>query len=120
MTKAQRRQFYEAARGSGEFPLCNICLTEILPYQRWVESHMPVPRALGGTETGIAHERCNTMRWRTIEAPMLAKTRHQYDLARDLKVPRNRLPGGREDPRKRRIDGTVVDRITGNPWRTKK
>lgn len=115
MTKAQRRFFYEAARGDLEFPICNICLTEILPYQRWVESHMPVPRALGGTATGIAHDKCNAARWRDTEAPMLAKTRRQYDFARDLKATRNPLPGGRRDSRKKKIDGTVVDRRTGKP-----
>ena len=92
MSKARRRAFYQAAKGASEFPLCNICLTEILPYQRWVESHMPVPRALGGTRTGIAHDKCNATRWRKVEAPMLAKARQQYDVARDLDVSHNPSP----------------------------
>lgn len=120
MSKAARRAFYDAQRGDSEFPLCNVCLTPILLYQRWVESHMPVPRVLGGTQTGIAHEKCNARRWANVEAPMLAKLRHQYDLAHDLKVTRDPLPGSRGDPRKRKIDGTVVDRTTGEPWRTRK
>jgi hypothetical protein len=119
MNKTQRRAFYDAARGDNEVPLCNICSTWVLPGQRWVESHMPVPRFLKGTKTGVAHKRCNDRRWREVEAPLLAKSNHQYDMARDIDVVRNPLPGGKDDPRKRRMDGTVVDRRTGEIWRPK-
>lgn len=120
MTKAQRREFYRLACGENEYPLCNICCTFVLPGQRWVESHMPIPRAWKGTKTGVAHRRCNDRRWREVEAPMMAKGRHQFDMARDIDVSRNPLPGGRDDPRKRKMNGAVVDRITGELWRTRK
>lgn len=119
MSKARRRAFYDAAKGDNDYPICNICCTWVLPGQRWVESHMPIPRAWKGTKTGVAHARCNAKRWREVEAPMMTKANHQYDMARDIDVSRNPLPGGRDDPRKRRMDGTVVDRATGQLWRPK-
>jgi hypothetical protein len=117
MTKAQRRAFYDAAKGDLEFPLCNICGRPILPCHKWVESHMPIPHAWKGEKTGVGHKRCNDLYWRKVEAPMMAKGRHQHDMACDIDVSRNPLPGGRDDPRKRKMDGTVVDRATGLPWR---
>jgi hypothetical protein len=85
-----------------------------------VESYTPVPHALGGEQTPIANKRRNAERWREVEAFMRATLRHQFDLARDIKVSRNPLPGEWDDPRKRKIDGTVVDRVTGEPWTVRK
>lgn len=116
MTKAQRRKFYDAAKGNDEFPRCNICGNWVLPCHRWVESHMPIPHAWRGTKTGVAHKRCNDLYWRTVEAPMLAKGRHQYDKARDIDVPLRPF-ASREKPWKRTVDGRVIDRLTGEPWR---
>jgi hypothetical protein len=113
MTKAQRRAFYDAAKGNEEFPRCNICGQFVLPCHNWVESHMPIPHAWKGEQTGVAHARCNKKRWTEVEAPMLAKGRHQYDMARGIKVSRTPMPGGKDDPRKRTIDGRVVERRTG-------
>lgn len=114
---AERRAFYEAARGDGEFPNCNICGRPVMPGQKWVESHMPIPHAHGGTDTGVAHKRCNAERWAKVEAPMLAKVNRQSDKHRGIHVPRCPLPGGRDDRRKRTMDGRVVDRATGEPFR---
>lgn len=119
LTKAQRKAFYDLHRGDAEFPLCHFCLTEIRACEPWVVSHTPIPNAWDGTETGIAHARCNALYWAKVEAPMLAKGQRQYDLAHDLKVSRDPLPGGKDDPRRKKIDGTVVDRRTGKPWRSK-
>jgi hypothetical protein len=121
MSTAQRREFYEAAKGDKEFPTCNICGGSVLLGQKWVESHMPIPHTLGGTETGVAHARCNADYWAKVEAPMLAKVNSQYDKHRGIHVSRHPMAGGKDDPRKRRMsDGLVVDRVTGEPWRSRK
>jgi hypothetical protein len=116
MTKAQRRDFYNAAKGDNEFPVCNICGLPVRPCHDWVESHLPIPRAWKGKKTGVAHARCNQERRATVEAKMFKKANHQYDMARGIKVSRNPLPGGKDDPRKRTIDGRVIDRRTGELW----
>jgi hypothetical protein len=120
MTTAQRREFYNAACGGNEFPMCNLCPQPVLPREEWVESHVPIPHAWNGKETGVAHKRCNDLYWQKVEAPRLAKARHQYDMARGIKVARNPVRGGRQDPWKRKMDGTVVDRETGKPWGSRK
>lgn len=117
MTKAQRRDFYNAAKGDNEFPMCNLCPHWVLPCHDWVESHVPVPHAWEGQETGVAHKRCNDLYWREVEAPMMAKANRQYDMARGIKVSRWPLPGGKDDPRMRTIDGRVLDRRTGELWK---
>jgi hypothetical protein len=116
-TTAERREFYEQARGGAEFPTCNLCPFVVLPGQKWVVSHAPVPHALGGTKTGVAHKRCNDEHWAKVEAPMLAKVGRQYDKHRGIHVSRSPMPGGKDDSRKRTMDGRVVDRRTGGPWR---
>lgn len=115
-TTAQRRAFYEEARGDGEFPVCNICGLSVLPGHKWVESHMPVPHTLGGRATGVAHKHCNSERWAKVEAPMLAKVDRQYDKHRGIHVSRSPIAGGKECPWKRTIDGRIVDRVTGAKW----
>jgi hypothetical protein len=115
MTKAQRRAFYNAARGDNDFPKCNLCGNWVLPCHTWVESHLPVPHAWQGTKTGVAHKRCNDLYWREVEAPMMAKANHQYDMARGIKVSRRPMRDP-DDPRKRTVDGRVVDRRTGELW----
>jgi len=116
MTQAQRRAIYDAAKGCNEFPKCNLCPHLVLPRHDWVVSHVPVPHAWEGREVGVAHKRCNDLYWRTVEAPMLAKARHQYDMARGIKVSRRPLPGGKDDPRRKKVAGPVVDRRTGELW----
>lgn len=116
MTKAQRRAFYNQAKGNDEFPVCNICENSVLPCHAWVESHMPIPHAWAGRKTGVAHKRCNDLYWRNVEAPMMAKANHQYDMARGIKVSVRPLPGGKDDPRKKKVGGPVVDRRTGELW----
>lgn len=77
---------------------------------------MPVPHTFKGVATGVAHARCNLDYWAKVEAPMVAKAKRQYDRHRGIKVSRNPLPGGRDDPRKKTMDGRVVDRATGELW----
>jgi hypothetical protein len=117
LSTAQRRTLFEACCAGKEHPDCNICGLPVLPGQKWVESHMPVPHALDGVETGVGHDLCNRERWAKVEAPLLAKVGRQRDRHLDIRRSRCPLPGGREDPRKRTMDGRVVNRATGEEWR---
>lgn len=115
-TTAQRRALYQEACGDNEFPICNICGNPVAG-QKWVESHIPVPHAWNGTETGVAHARCNAEYWAKVEAPMLAKAQRLYDKHHGIHVARQPMAGGKDDPRKRKMDGSVVNRRTGELWR---
>lgn len=117
MTTAQRRAFYEDKRGDNAYPICNLCSLPIRPGQDWEESHEGAPHALGGARTGIAHKRCNRLHGAKVVTPMVAKAKRQFDRHHDIWVSRNPLPGHKDDPRKRTLDGRVVDRVTGEPWR---
>jgi autotransporter passenger strand-loop-strand repeat protein len=59
LSTARREALYDRARGDKEYPDCNICGLPVFPFDRWEESHVPVPKCFGGTATGIAHTRCN-------------------------------------------------------------
>jgi hypothetical protein len=121
LTTTQRRALYksaiEAAAALGrEHPACNLCPHPILPGQSWDVSHEGVPAALGGSSVGLAHSRCNRIHGAQIVTPMVAKAKRTGDKFRDIKRPRNPLPGGRSDSRKRTMAGEVVDRETGERW----
>lgn len=123
LTTRQREELYERERqkaiaaGRGEFPICNICDCAIMVCQTWDESHHPAfPHALGGTDTGVAHERCNRRHGAEVVVPQVARANRQFKMARDLHRSRNPLPGGRDDPRRRTMAGQVVNRATGEPW----
>ena|SRR5215468_4489616 len=117
LTTAQRRAFYKAAKGDNEYPTCNLCGRPVTVGQAWDVSHEGSPQALGGTKTGIAHRRCNREHGAKVVTPMVAKAKRGYDGHRGIAVPRCPMAGGRDDPRKRTIDGRVIDRRTGELWR---
>ena len=107
-----------AAAGRGHLPICNICDCPIDGVkQDWDESHDPAkPRWLGGEITGIAHRKCNRLHNNRHDTPLFHKTRRQRQGFIGAKVARTRpLPGGRKDVLKKQMDGTVIDRRTGEP-----
>jgi hypothetical protein len=121
LTSKQRAVLYDAeaakalAANRGALPICNICDGPVDgTRERWHESHNPLlPRALGGAVTGIAHERCNLEHnWR-IDTPLIAKNNRLRQ--RNIGAYRTKHPmrGGRSDTIKIKLDGTVVDRATG-------
>lgn len=124
LTARQREQLYDreakAARtsGLGEYPICNLCDCPVGPGQAWDESHVGAPKALGGTDTGLAHRRCNREHGARIVTPMVAKTKRsrQKHIGARLRSARP-LPGGRDSNIKITINGGPVDRRTGEPWR---
>lgn len=112
LSSSDREKLYDLCRGNDEFPACNIpgCGGLITIGQAWVESHFPVPHALGGTEVGVAHERCNKFYAEQIEVPAIAKAKRGNRKHIGAHVSRTPLPGGRHDTRKRKIGGGVVER----------
>lgn len=112
LSSSQREALYDRCRGADEFPTCNIpgCGLPVKPGERWVESHYPVPHALGGTETGVAHEDCNKFFAEHVEVPAIAKAKRIRRKHIGAHVARCPLPGGRDDTRKRKIGGGVEPR----------
>jgi hypothetical protein len=119
MTTAQRDAFYKAACGEDEFPVCPYCLQPVRPSENWDASHEGIPHAWGGHDIAVWHSRCNRKHGAEVVTPMYAKGIRQFKKGRDIY--RSRFPfGTRELPMKRRLDGTVVDRVTGLPWGSRK
>lgn len=51
------------------------------------------------------------------DLPIIAKAKRNFDAHNGIRRPKQRLPGGRFDHLKKKMDGTVVNRKTGLPWR---
>lgn len=124
LSSVARRALYEAetakARelGFGDLPICNICRSPIRPPGLWHVSHNPLlPAALNGLIDGIAHAKCNIDHARNFDVPLITKVKRIAEKHRDIHRPVIALPGGREDPRKRKMNGRVVSRENGELWR---
>lgn len=122
LTSKQREELYDReakkalAAGLGELPICNICTLPVDGARdRWHDSHNPyLPHALGGERDGIAHERCNLRHNNKHDTPLVAKNKRVRQNHIGATAPSLRpLPGGRNDWLKKKIDGTVVNRRTG-------
>jgi len=119
LTSKQRETLFDQetakarSMGLGDHPICNICGDPIVEFrERWHESHDPhLPHALGGSVTGIAHERCNLEHnWR-IDTPLVAKNKRIRQRYIGAKAPSRRpLPGGRNSAYKIKIGGGVEPR----------
>ena len=109
LTTRQREALYTAAKIAGEdHPRCNIpgCHQFVLPYQKWVESHYPIPYHWNGTATGVAHARCNFLFWCEVEAPRRAKVDRLVRKSRDIHAPRSVIVGSKASGWKRKMNGT--------------
>lgn len=100
--------------------VCHICGQAIQIGQRWDVSHI-VPLALGGADVDCnrapAHKPCHAWQTRMTDLPAIARARRIYARHIGAYEPRRRLPFGRDDRLKRRMDGAIVLRATGQPWR---
>jgi hypothetical protein len=112
LSSAQREALYDRCCGDARFPTCNIpgCGRPVKPGEAWVESHFPVPHALGGTETGVAHDLCNRIYAGNVEVPAIAKAKRVRRKYVGAHVAQHPLPCGRNSSRKKTIDGRVVAR----------
>jgi hypothetical protein len=116
LSTKQRVELFERCAG-----VCHICRLPIQPGQRWEVSHV-VPLGLGGTDTddnrAPAHRHpCHDWQTRVTDVPAIARARRAYARHIGAYEPRRRLPFGRTDRLKKKIDGTIVMRRTGEPWR---
>lgn len=112
LSSAQREALYDRCCGNAPFPICNIpgCARPVKPGEAWVESHFPVPHALGGTETGVAHDLCNRIYAANVEVPVIAKAKRVRRKHIGAHVAQHPLPCGRNSRQKKTIDGRVVAR----------
>lgn len=117
LTARQREDLYrsEADRAReqqrGNFPICNICDLAVLPGQTWDESHQKhKPHWLGGELEGVAHTRCNRNWNNQHDTPLFAKSERVRKRFLDIKRSRSSIPGSRNSPFKKRMDGTVERR----------
>jgi hypothetical protein len=112
LSTSAREALYDRCRGAAEFPTCNICSQLILVGDAWDESHDPdgPPHCFGGTETGVAHRPCNRAHGARVVRPLDAKATRIRQKHIGAFQTRHKLPGGRMDWRKRKLDGCVVAR----------
>ena len=124
LTAKQREELWDAecaksiAAGRGQYPICNICKTQITPGRRWHDSHNPyLPHALGGDRDGIAHERCNLKHNYEHDTPLVAKNKRQRQKFIGAWQTRSRpIPGTiRSGIRKPMNGGDPVWRDSGRP-----
>ena len=113
MTPKAREALYVRCRGERRFPSCNLCGGDVLPGEAWDVSHFPVPAALGGTDVGVAHLRCNRDHGAKIVSPMVAKVkrvRQKHIGARERGKGSRPMPCGRRSPWLKKLSGEVVRR----------
>jgi hypothetical protein len=108
-----REALYDRCRGDDEFPTCNICHRLILIGEAWDVSHDPEasPRCFGGTEVGVAHRSCNRRHGVQVVRPLDAKATRIRQRHIGAYQTRHKLPGGRNDSVKRKLNGQVVPRV---------
>lgn len=113
LSSTAREELYDRCRGDNEFPTCNICKLPVDGvHQAWDESHDPdgPPHCFGGEDTGVAHRACNRRHGAQVVRPMDAKATRNRQKHIGAFQTRRKLPGGRTDWRKRKVDGRVVMR----------
>lgn len=110
----ERQEIYDRCCGDKQFPDCNICDLPVMHGQSWDVSHDPQgkPHALGGTEVGIAHSRCNRLHGAQVVHPMMAKLERIRQRFTGAWRPRYPMRCGRHDNIKRTLDGRIVERKT--------
>ena len=100
---------------------CHLCRGEIQPGQAWDVSH-EIPLELGGSDDDenrrAARRKCHRAHTAMVDQPRIAKAKRNYAKHHGARVSHQPMRGGRHDFLKRKIDGTVVVRATGEPlWR---
>lgn len=59
---------------------------------------------------------CGLSKTKSYDLPIVADAKRQWDRHRGIKSVSQRLPGNKFDPRKKKLNGQVVNRETGEPW----
>lgn len=99
---------------------CHLCKGKIQPGQAWDVSH-EIPLELGGADDDenrrAAHRKCHRDHTARIDLPTIAKAKRNYAKHHGASVSHQPMRGGRRDVFKRKMNGTVVWRSTGQPLR---
>jgi 5-methylcytosine-specific restriction enzyme A len=78
-----------------------------------------LPDALGGEPTlencAVLCTNCHGEKTAKVDVPTIAKSNRVRDAHRAAIKRRSRFAGSRDSRLKKKLDGTVVDRITGEP-----
>ncbi len=93
--------------------VCHLCSLKVHPGEEWDVSH-EIPLEAGGKDDDsnwyVAHRKCHRSHTARVDAPLIAKVKRIHQRHIGAKKTRNPLPGGRNSPFKRKMDGTVVRR----------
>lgn len=110
LSTRERQRCFDDANG-----ICHLCEMPIAPGEGFEVSH-PIPLAAGGDDTPDnrrpAHVKCHARQTATIDAPRIAKTKRQRAKHTGAYRPKSSLSNSRL---KKKMDGSVVDRRTGEP-----
>lgn len=98
---------------------CQMCFQEITGATGLEWDHH-IPLAIGGDDELDNLEplciRCHRVKTKG-DVTKIAKSTRQRQRNLGIKKSKAPMPFGRGDPRKRKMDGTIVDRRTGEPWK---
>jgi 5-methylcytosine-specific restriction protein A len=114
LSTRERSELFEKHAG-----ICHICNQPIVAGQKWEVSHI-IPLGLGGTDSeenrAPAHKRpCHEFQTRVTDIPAIARAKRTYAKHIGAYRPQRPMPFGLGDRLKRRVDGQVVVRATGEP-----
>lgn len=97
---------------------CHLCRGLISIGQAWDVSH-EIPLELHGADDDAnrraAHRKCHRVHTAAVDLPAIARAKRIEASHHGARVARRPMRGGRIDPLKRKMDGTVVVRDTGKP-----
>lgn len=137
MSRSSKNEFSRAVKGEAWRRAKGICECHLVPQLMAILHGNPCNARLGpvgnifyehiicveldGDNTldnaAVLTRTCWRLKTNTYDIPAIARAARLGDADHGIFVPpRNPLPGGRGDPRKRTIYGKVVDRRTGKPW----
>jgi len=99
---------------------CHLCRGPITVGQAWDVSH-EIPLELNGADDEAnrraAHRKCHRGHTAAIDLPAIARAKRIEASHHGARVSRQPMRGGRDDRLKRKMDGTVVVRATGESLR---
>ena len=102
---------------------CHLCKGTIEPGQAWDISH-EIPLELLGRDDDsnrrAAHRKCHRTHTARVDLPAIARAKRIEAKHRAGAASVQPMRGGRNDILKRKMDGTVVMRATGQPWQSRK
>lgn len=121
-SKETKRQAFARSGGTCECHLIThvfkvACGRPIGDGNVWYE-HIDPDRVSGRNDLGncaALTKTCGRFKSAAYDLPVIARVRKREDRSRGIRNAPS-LPGNRFDPRRKKISGKVVDRVTGEPW----